>query len=449
MTIRCIHCGESIGLDGSWAGDFLICPKCGLGFEPARAQTVQVTPMEEVVVSPVVPGAPKDELAPGTRVGPYVVKVFIGKGGMGSVYRAEHERLEREVALKVLPSALSQDKEFVKRFEREARVLAKLHHPNIVAVYDMGSQGELCYLVMEFVDGTNLRTLLAQKRLPPEEALKLVPRLCEALEAAHELGVVHRDIKPENILIDKHGHPKVADFGLAKIVKGEGTLLTRTSVSMGTPGYMAPEQMAQTKLVDHRADIYSMGVVLYEMLTGELPIGHFPPPSKQVQVDVRLDNVVIKALEHNPELRYQRASHMGGAVTEIIRRPASQGVAPYSEVQPPKPARATLSWGRTVAVFFVLFGVILTLGLAFRLSARQPNLGIGVAAPIMMPIVLVAFAVAGLTTLLVWLLRWKWWVGLIVVFLLVLLGGMAVFVGAHTRSQREFPSPSYVIPKEF
>src|SRR5205814_671534 len=152
--------------------------------------------------------------------------------------------------------------------------------------------------------------ILRDRKFTPEQALKLVPQLCDALEYAHEEGVVHRDIKPENILLDKKGRVKIADFGLAKLVGADvaaAGMLTMTNMVMGTPHYMAPEQVENPKSVDHRADIYSIGVVFYEMLTGELPIGRFEVPSKMVQIDVRLYDVVLNAIEKSPDRRSQTA----------------------------------------------------------------------------------------------------------------------------------------------
>jgi uncharacterized protein (TIGR03067 family) len=180
---------------------------------------------------------------------------------------------------------------------------------------------------MEFVDGVNLRHLLQERRLKPGEALQIVPQICEALQYAHEQGVVHRDIKPENILVDKQGHVKIADFGLAKLLgpKAADSALTGSQQIMGTPHYMAPEQMERPLAVDHRADIYSLGVVFYEMLTGELPLGQFAPPSQKVQVGVRLDEVVLRALAREPERRYQHASDVKAEVESIAseRHPAA------------------------------------------------------------------------------------------------------------------------------
>jgi len=243
---------------------------------------------------------------------------LLGQGGMGVVYKARQPSLDRLVALKILPAEAAREPGFPERFTREARALAKLSHPGIVAVYDFGQQGGLYYLLMEFVDGMNLRQLLRQGKLNPAEALKIVPQICEALQNAHDEGIVHRDIKPENILLDKRGRVKIADFGLAKLLGSKADVgLTRTHQIMGTPHYMAPEQIQGTRDVDHRADIYSLGVTFYEMLTGELPLGHFAPPSQKVQIDVRLDEVVLRTLEVEPEKRYQHASDVKMQVEEI------------------------------------------------------------------------------------------------------------------------------------
>jgi hypothetical protein len=218
---------------------------------------------------------------------------------------------------------------FAERFQREAQALARLNHTNIVTVYDFGEVDGLYYLMMEFVDGVSLRQLLQTRKIAPEEALAIVPKICEALQFAHEQGVVHRDIKPENVLLDKQGRVKIADFGIAKIVTGDQTqqAITQDQV-VGTPHYMAPEQMERPQLVDHRADIYSLGVVFYEMLTGELPLGKFQPPSRKVEVDVRLDEVVLHALEKEPERRYQQASQVKTDVETIA---GTAPARPYGE----------------------------------------------------------------------------------------------------------------------
>jgi serine/threonine protein kinase len=238
---------------------------------------------------------------------------LLGQGGMGAVYKARQKQLDRLVALKILPPEVGQSEAFAERFTREARSLARLNHPQIVTVHDFGrTEDGLYYFLMEFVDGTDLRHIIQAGELASEQALAIVPQVCEALHYAHKKGIVHRDIKPENILLDKEGEIKIADFGLARLLDKPTSAytLTQSGQRMGTPHYMAPEQIEHPQEVDHRADIYSLGVVFYEMLTGELPIGRFAPPSKKVHVDVRLDEIVLHTLEKEPELRYQHASEI-------------------------------------------------------------------------------------------------------------------------------------------
>lgn len=237
---------------------------------------------------------------------------LLGQGGMGMVFKARQTSLDRVVAIKVIRSDTEHREAFEIRFSREARALASLNHPNIVTVHDFGKTENYFFLMMEFVDGVNIRDLLAGQKITPREALEIIPQVCDALQYAHDQGVVHRDIKPENILLDKNGRVKIADYGLAKLVNAEATSpsLTRTNHVMGTPHYMAPEQVEKPLTVDHRADIYSLGVVIYEMLTGELPLGRFAPPSEKVEVDVRLDQIVLQTLEKEPGLRYQRVSEV-------------------------------------------------------------------------------------------------------------------------------------------
>lgn len=244
---------------------------------------------------------------------------LIGAGGMGAVYKARQSGLDRLVALKILPEEFGHDVKFALRFTREARTLAKLSHPNIVSVYEFGNVEDTYYFLMELVDGSTLRDVVKAGQLAPEHALAIVPHLCDALQYAHDKDVVHRDIKPENILIATDGSVKIADFGLSRILGNESQqeMLTGTHQVMGTPRYMAPEQLESSHGVDHRADIYSLGVVFYEMLTGELPIGRFAAPSKKVEVDVRLDEVVLRTLEKEPGRRYQHASQIKSDVQTI------------------------------------------------------------------------------------------------------------------------------------
>ncbi len=244
---------------------------------------------------------------------------LLGAGGMGAVYQARQKGLDRLVALKILPEEFGHDVKFALRFTREARTLAKLNHPNIVSVFEFGNVDNVYYFLMEFVDGSTLRDVVGAGQLAPEHALAIVPHLCDALQYAHDQGFVHRDIKPENILLAKDGAVKIADFGLSRIVGNEdqATSLTQTHQVLGTPRYMAPEQFEGSHRVDHRADIYSLGVVFYEMLTGELPVGRFEAPSQKVHIDVRLDEVVLRTLEREPHRRYQAAGEIKSDLQSI------------------------------------------------------------------------------------------------------------------------------------
>jgi predicted Ser/Thr protein kinase len=252
------------------------------------------------------------------------IRELVAQGGMGCVYRARQKSLERDVALKILTVG-TDDPSFAGRFEREARTLAGLSHPGIVSVFEFGQRGPWAFLVMEFVEGASLRQMMRAKTVGPRESLSIVTQICDALQFAHDKGVVHRDIKPENVLVTRDGRVKVLDFGLAKLVRGPPmTNLTQAHQVMGTPHYMAPEQWERPASVDHRADIYALGVVFYELLTGELPMGRFAPPSHKVAIDVRLDEVVLRSLEREPDRRFQHASQMKDTVAGIVSTPGAR-----------------------------------------------------------------------------------------------------------------------------
>ncbi len=327
---HCPACGAALPTDAPEG----LCPRCLLQSGLANPSPVlsprSTTPHPGTFVAP----APAD-------LAPYFPQLeileLVGQGGMGAVYKARQTKLDRLVALKILPPEWGSDPAFAERFTREGRALARLNHPHIVAVHDFGETGGLFYLLMEYVDGGNLRQLLQAGPLPPEQALAVIPQLCDALEYAHEEGIVHRDVKPENILLDRKGRVKIADFGLAKLLgrpRAEFTL-TGSQQVMGTLDYMAPEQRSRPQEIDHRADIYALGVVFYEMLTGDLPLGRFAPPSRRSGVDARIDEVLFRALETDPDLRYQSAGALksdiqsggeAGAVAaaraELIHRPS-------------------------------------------------------------------------------------------------------------------------------
>jgi serine/threonine protein kinase len=280
---------------------------------------------------------------------------FLGRGGMGVVYKARQKSLNRFVALKLLAPERVTDPTFAERFTREAHALAALNHPHIVTVYDFGQAGGFYFLLMEFVDGVNLRQLLEAKKLTPEEALAIVPPLCEALQYAHEHGIVHRDIKPANLLLDKAGRVKIADFGIARMVNDNSRVGLAESQPAGTPQYMAPEQK-ESQRTDHRADIYSLGVVLYEMLTGELPTEKLQPPSRKVQIDVRLDQIVLRALEKTPELRYQTAGEMRTQIETVVSTPGSGGASAARTAGPPPMLKVCASTLTTPSELSTLHG---------------------------------------------------------------------------------------------
>ena len=300
----CPRCGSSLTPDAPEG----LCPRClaAVNLDSASLLTGG---------GAALPPPPIEEIAP--HFPQLDILSCLGRGGMGVVYKARQKSLNRFVALKLLAPEREKDPQFSDRFAREARALASLSHQHIVTVYDFGQAGGFYYLLMEFVDGANLRTLLQSHKFTPEQALAIIPPLCDALQYAHDRGIVHRDIKPENLLMDKEGSVKVADFGLAKMLDADPD-----EKPVGTPSYMAPEQVADPAHVDNRADIYSLGIVFYEMLTGELPAKQIEAPSRKVQIDVRLDEIVLRALEKNPEMRFQQASVLKTQVETIAGTPS-------------------------------------------------------------------------------------------------------------------------------
>jgi predicted Ser/Thr protein kinase len=315
---KCPQCGADLPADAPSG----ICPRCLLAVGMAGDTSVRGELSDDAPTTPL-PGSarfvPPTPAALAHLFPQLEILEMIGAGGMGAVYKARQPGLDRLVAIKILPPEVGADPEFAQRFTREAQALARLSHQHIVPVYDFGVADGLYYFIMEYVDGANLRHLIKTGELKPPEALAIVPQICEALQFAHDEGVVHRDIKPKNILIDKRGRVKIADFGLARLL---GTAapelsLTGTHQVLGTLHYMAPEQVQGLRTVDHRADIFSLGVVFYELLTGELPMGHFEPPSKKVAIDVRLDEVVLRALAREPERRYQHANDVKTDIDSI------------------------------------------------------------------------------------------------------------------------------------
>jgi hypothetical protein len=303
---RCPRCDSALSPDVAGG----LCPECL--FRQAIAVRDTGPEREDASRSPsrtFVPPTPL-ELAP--HFPQLEILRLLGQGGMGAVYLARQPELDRLVAVKILPPEVARDPGFKERFSREARSLARLSDPNIVTIFEFGTTGGMYYFTMEYVDGKNVRELLDAGEITPALATRIVAQVCDALQYAHDEGFVHRDIKPENILLDGKGRVKIADFGLARLVGLTPTYLTLTGSQevMGTLYYMAPEQVTRASAVDHRADIYSLGVVFYEMLTGELPVGRFAAPSQRAGIDPRLDPVVLRALAREPEQRYQDAAQI-------------------------------------------------------------------------------------------------------------------------------------------
>lgn len=281
---------------------------------------------------------------------------LLGRGGMGAVYLARQPRLDRQVALKVLPPALA-DEEFEERFRREAAVMARLNHPNIVTLHEFGERDGMFYLIMEFVEGEPLSERIRRGAVTTEEALRIVPQICEALDYSHRAGVVHRDIKPANLLVGRDGRVRIADFGVARLALQEPAdwNLTGTRTSVGTPRYMAPEQMEASGTADHRADLYSLGVVFYELLTGKIPAGHFDPPSEMRKgVSPELDAVVLRAMHSSPALRYQHASEIREDVEAVHAGRRPRHVAPRPALLPVLAAAVAAAALTTAAVWYFL-----------------------------------------------------------------------------------------------
>ncbi len=287
----------------------------------------------------------------GHYLGKYEIQTEIGRGGMGIVYKGFDTVLQRPVAVKVLPPALAVDQEFVQRFRREAILAARLHHPHIVIVHDVGEQNGIHYIVMDYLQGQTLdRWMQQQGPLPAELALRVIQQVADALDYAHEQGVIHRDIKPSNIMLSPSGHVTLMDFGLVRATEGTG--VTRSGILIGTPEYMAPEQV-MGQPADRRTDVYALGVVVYQLLTGQVPfprttppaifhahVYESPPPPRTLRPDLppAVEAVMLKALAKQPEQRYAQA---GALVADFATAAAGKTPTGVPLAAPAVPAQSS------------------------------------------------------------------------------------------------------------
>jgi eukaryotic-like serine/threonine-protein kinase len=340
-----------------------------------------------------------------TIAGRYELQELVGTGGMSSVYKAHDTLLERNVALKILHDQYTTDDDFVERFKREARAVARLSHPNIVTVIDRGEDGGKQFIVFEYIDGENLKECLVRSgRLPVRDALELALQIARALAFAHEHGLVHRDVKPQNVLLNGDGRAKVTDFGIARSLDVDG--VTQTGTVLGTSNYIAPEQASGSR-VDQQTDVYSLGVVLYELLAGEVPfpgetfvtvaLKHVnePPPNLldvRKDVPVRVAKAVDRALAKDPDERFESMATFAAELEACLTSPEqpSGDDADATVIKRPlpgaEPARAVSTWAMAVAALggIALAAVIVAL-IAFRGHDHK-----GRATPVTHPVPLVA-----------------------------------------------------------
>ena len=350
---RCSTCRSTL------PGQARFCPGCGRDSQSSDAEAPPISgasvPVRQPTAFDTDPPLPPMRIAPGTRISVYRIDRVIGEGGMGVVYRAYDEALDRVVALKCLHSNLAGDRDIRTRFAREARILRSYSHPNVVSVYDFVEQGYFLAMVMELVEGPSLVEYLGRWRghLPLAEIRRIFQGVLEAVEAGHRQGVIHRDLKPENILVTGSGEsmrPKIVDFGIARIL--EGTTYTMTGAFLGTCCYMSPEQVQQPHAADPRSDIYSLGVTLYQLCTGKLPFegNHFavmmahvneppvPPSQLRAELPTELERLILDALAKDPAQRPPSCSVFRDRLAAAL-----PSVAPAAITDFPKLVRAGAS----------------------------------------------------------------------------------------------------------
>jgi serine/threonine protein kinase len=348
MKVECPKCFQRISISETVASSLagvatFDCPSCGAAVPNPAAKDKTLSPdvAEQLLaraLNSISSGGfdwipPEPEELDRVIDSRYRIMSMLGHGGMGAVYKARDTRLDRYVAIKILPEEFADNPTILGRFEREAKSLAALDHPNIIKIHDFGftSSGSP-FFVMEFVKGNDIQSLHTEGKLDLRTALKMISQVCDAIDYAHRRKIIHRDIKPANVMISDEGVTKVADFGLAKLLESNSqpqhkAELTITGQVMGTPAYMAPEQETGAP-VDHRTDIYSLGVMLYSLLTGTPPRGAWSLPSEITPLDERLDSIVLRALQEKPDARYQSASEFREDIDHVISDSGGSALPP-------------------------------------------------------------------------------------------------------------------------
>ena len=354
MKIQCPKCAQRIEISPEVAAalagtETFDCPTCGEAVPTPSAEEDSLPPLaaEQLLMRGINSTNPNgnDWIPPEAEEldeqidDRYKIASMLGHGGMGAVYKARDTRLDRTVAIKILPEELANNPAILSRFEREAKSLAALDHPNIVKIHDYGfTTGGSPFFVMEFVRGNDIQSLRKQGDLDLTTALTMISQVCDAIAYAHERKIIHRDIKPANVMVNERGMTKVADFGLAKLLETDTRPhhepdLTITGQAMGTPAFMAPEQESGAS-VDHRTDIYALGVMLYNLLTGTPPRGAWSLPSELADVDIRLDQIVLRALQEDPAARYQFATDFRNDIESVIGDSGGAALPPGTEPHP-------------------------------------------------------------------------------------------------------------------
>lgn len=355
-----VRCDVSCFVDGALAR----CGHCGVRFEVQREKT----PPPPVRA---VPDSPPEPEVPFPSLDGFVVHERIGQGGMGEVFRCTRVSDQRAVAVKILTAQMAAVPDYVRRFGREAAAMAQLDHPGIVRLVGRGKAGGHVFIAMELIDGISLRLWAHKNRPTARQLAKLLAQVAHAMAYAHARAVVHRDLKPDNVLVTADQRTKVLDFGLAGLHAEGAECLTQSHVAMGTANYMAPEQRKDAKRADHRADLYSFGVMAYELLTGELPVGRFPQPSKVVAgLDPRWDALVERCLELEPSARPHSALELAHGLETLA------GVATPMELAPRTRRKAAKSgiwsWLGLGTAVAVILGVV-SLHVSQDHNARRPS----------------------------------------------------------------------------